>query len=96
LILNTLPEKTAEHYKNKIFTFIKWWKSRGYENEIPDYAPSILESKKLVPSWKRICKSLLRNDWWCKGLSFTQHKTEAYEKYLKLKKQQREEQKFKL
>jgi predicted phosphoadenosine phosphosulfate sulfurtransferase len=96
LILNTLPEKTAEHYKNKIFTFIKWWKLRGYENEIPDYAPSILESKKLVPSWKRICKSLLRNDWWCKGLSFTQHKTEAYEKYLKLKKQQREEQKFKL
>jgi len=96
LILNTLPEKTAEHYKNKIFVFIKWWQERGYDNEIPDYAPNLLESQKLVPSWKRICKSLLRNDWWCKGLGFTQHKTKAYEKYLKLKKQQREEQKFKL
>jgi predicted phosphoadenosine phosphosulfate sulfurtransferase len=96
LILNTLPEKTSEHYKNKIFTFIKWWEERGYENQIPDQAPSLLESQKLAPSWRRICKSLLRNDWWCKGLGFTQHKTEAYEKYLKLKKQQREEQKFKL
>jgi predicted phosphoadenosine phosphosulfate sulfurtransferase len=96
LILNTLPEKTAEHYKNKIFVFIKWWQERGYDNEIPDYAPNLLESQKLVPSWKRICKSLLRNDWWCKGSGFTQHKTKAYEKYLKLKKQQREEEKFKL
>jgi predicted phosphoadenosine phosphosulfate sulfurtransferase len=96
LILNTLPEKTAEHYKNKIFVFIKWWQERGYDNEIPDYAPNLLESQKLVPSWRRICKSLLRNDWWCKGLGFTQHKTKAYEKYLKLKKQQREEEKFKL
>lgn len=89
LILNTLPEKTKEHYLNKIYVFNSWWKKRGYENEIPDSAPSILESQKLVPSWKRICKSLLRNDWWCKGLGFTQHKTAAYEKYLKLKKEQR-------
>ena len=89
LILNTLPEKTKEHYLNKIYVFDSWWKKRGYENEIPDSAPSILESQKLVPSWKRICKSLLRNDWWCKGLGFTQHKTAAYEKYLKLKKEQR-------
>jgi len=89
LILNTLPEKTKEHYLNKIYVFQKWWKKRGYENGIPDFAPQLLESKKLVPSWKRICKTLLRNDWWCKGLSFTQHKTEAYEKYLKLKKEQR-------
>jgi predicted phosphoadenosine phosphosulfate sulfurtransferase len=89
LILNTLPEKTSEHYKNKIFTFINWWNERGYQNEIPDQAPSILESQKLAPSWRRICKSLLRNDFWCKGLGFTQHKTEAYEKYLKLKKQKR-------
>jgi predicted phosphoadenosine phosphosulfate sulfurtransferase len=96
LILNTLPEKTSEHYKNKIFTFIKWWEKRGYETGICDYAPSVLESKGLAPSWKRICKTLLRNDYWCKGLHFTQHKTEAYENYLKLKKQQREINKFTL
>lgn len=94
LILNTLPEKTAEHYRNKIYVFVKWWMERGYGEGIPDQAPSILEAQKLAPSWRRVCKSLLRNDFWCKGLGFTQHKTKAYEKYLKLKKQQRETAKF--
>lgn len=96
LILNTLPEKTSEHYKNKIYTFVKWWQDRGYPDGIPDQAPSILESQKLAPSWRRVCKSLLRNDFWCKGLGFTQHKTEAYNKYLKLKKERRELENFKL
>lgn len=96
LILNTLPEVTAEHYRNKIFTFIKWWEERGYIDGLPDQAPSILESERVAPSWRRICKSLLRNDYWCKGLGFTQHKTEAYNKYLRLKKEQRELNNFKL
>lgn len=96
LILSTLPDKTAEHYRNKIYTFIKWWSERGYEEGLPDEAPGILEAERLVPSWRRICKSLLRNDYWCKGLGFTQHKTEAYEKYLQLKKRQRTESNFTL
>lgn len=94
LFLNSLPDITKEHYLNKIYTFEKWWKDRGYNDGIPDEAPSILESKKLAPSWKRVCKSLLRNDFWCKGLGFTQHKTDAYKKYLELKKKQREENKY--
>lgn len=96
LILNTLPEVTAEHYKNKVYTFIKWWEERGYFDGIPDQAPAILESERIAPSWRRICKSLLRNDYWCKGLGFTQHKTDAYNKYLKLKKEQREINNFKI
>lgn len=96
LFLNSIPDVTKEHYLNKIFTYSKWWEERGYEGGIPDEAPYILESKKLAPSWRRICKSLLRNDYWCKGLGFTQHKTEAYKKYLELKKRKREEEKFKL
>ena len=94
LFLNSIPEKTKDHYLNKIYTFNKWWTERGYDNGIPDEAPYILESKKLAPSWRRVCKSLLRNDFWCKGLGFTQHKTKAYSKYLELKKQQRIENKF--
>lgn len=90
LFLNSIPEATKEHYLNKIFTFDSWWRNRGYSNGIPDEAPYILESKKLAPSWRRVCKSLLRNDFWCKGLGFTQHKTDAYKKYLELKKKQRE------
>ena len=94
LFLNSVPEVTKEHYLNKIYTFISWWKERGYDTGIPDEAPYLLESKKLAPSWRRVCKSLLRNDFWCKGLGFTQHKTDAYKKYLELKKRQREESKF--
>lgn len=94
LFLNSLPKVTQEHYLNKIYTFESWWKERGYDCGIPDEAPKILESKKLAPSWRRICKSLLRNDFWCKGLGFTQHKTDAYKKYLELKKRQREESKY--
>lgn len=94
LFLNSLPKVTQEHYLNKIYTFEKWWKDRGYETGIPDEAPKILEGKKLAPSWRRVCKSLLRNDFWCKGLGFTQHKTDAYKKYLELKKKQREENKY--
>lgn len=96
LFLNSIPDITKEHYMNKIFTFIEWWSERGYPNGIPDEAPEILEAKKLVPSWRRVCKSLLRNDFWCKGLGFTQHKTEAYTKYLELKKRQRDEKNFKI
>ena len=96
LILETLPESTKEHYLNKIFTFIGWWVQRGYTDGIPDEAPGVLESKRLVPSWRRICKTLLRNDYWCKGIGFSQHKTDAYKKYLELKKRQRAESNLKI
>lgn len=96
LFLNSIPEVTKEHYINKIYTYSKWWKTRGYSDGLPDEAPYVLESKKLVPSWRRVCKSLLRNDFWCKGLGFTQHKTEAYKKYLELKKRKRQEEQFEL
>lgn len=90
LLINSMPPQTQEHYKNKIYKFIKWWKERGYPDGIPDEADYMMEQKKNVPSWRRICKSLLRNDYWCKGLSFTQQKSTAYEAYLKRMKEERE------
>ena len=90
LLINSMPPKTKEHYENKIAIFQKWWIDKGYENGIPDEADYRLEQERKVPSWRRVCKSLLRNDYWCKGLSFTQHKSEAYEKYLLLMKKRRE------
>lgn len=85
LLLASMPEKTQEHYKNKIAVFLKWYEERGYPDGIPDDGPLTKES----PSWKRICKSLLRNDYWCKGLSFSQNKSTAYERYLKVMKNRR-------
>ena len=94
LFLNSIPPKTKEHYLNKIYTFEKWWQERGYSIGIPDEAPYVLESEKLAPSWRRVCKSLLRNDYWCKGLGFSQQKTAAYQRYLEMKKQKRQTDKY--
>lgn len=84
MLLKSMPKKTQEHYENKIALFCKWWMERGYPEGIPDEAELNLEMKRDVPSWRRVCKSLLRNDYWCKGLGFTQHKSAAYQKYLDL------------
>lgn len=85
LLLSSLPKSTQEHYITKFKVFLKWWKLRGYPNGIPDEVPNILEAKRIAPSWRRLCKVLLRNDYWCKGLAFTQPKSAAYGKYLDLR-----------
>lgn len=94
LLLESMPHKTSEHFKNKIAVFIHWWKDNGYPDGIPDEVNYELESKKLAPSWRRICKSLLRNDYWCKGLSFSQTKSDAYNNYLEFMKKKREQWKI--
>lgn len=89
LMLKSLPEQTARHYLRRIATFNRWWKNRGYPEGLPDEVPAVLEAKKVAPSWRRVCKSLLRNDYWCKGLGFSQPKSEAYGKYLQIKKRKK-------
>lgn len=96
LLISSMPPKTKVHYENKITLFNKWWIDRGYPDGIPDEVEAKLEASRKVPSWRRVCKSLLRNDYWCKGLGFSQHKSEAYEKYLKLMKRRRESWKLEL
>lgn len=89
LLLESMPEKTKRHFDAKIFVFINWWSKRGYPDGIPDEADYVLEQGRNVPSWRRVCKALLRNDYWCKGLSFTQHKSDAYERYLEMVKKKK-------
>lgn len=89
LLLATMPEVTREHYLERFRSWMRGWQSRGYRNGIPDEAPRCLEKKYWAPSWRRLCKVLLRNDWWCKGLGLTQPKSAAYERYLQLKREAR-------
>lgn len=81
LLVASMPPATEEHYRNKILLFQKWWIERGYVDGIPDESDYRLEAQKLAPSWRRVCKSLLRNDYWGKGIGFTQHKSSAYLQY---------------
>lgn len=93
-LLNTMPPHLAYHYRSRIFQFLNWWRKNGprfgYTN-IPDSANKKLEASKKAPSWRRICKVLIKNDYWCRGLSFsqtqklTQHYIELYNQYLNRK-----------
>jgi predicted phosphoadenosine phosphosulfate sulfurtransferase len=89
LLLASMPEKTSEHYTNKIAIYLHWYKDRGYDKGLPDETEGDLETKDKHPSWRRICKVLLRNDYWCKALSFTPTKAASYENYLKVMRNRR-------
>jgi predicted phosphoadenosine phosphosulfate sulfurtransferase len=89
-LLDTMPPQTAEHYKNKIFKYIKWYLDRGFET-IPDSGDWKKEQTGEIPSWRQIAKTLLRNDYWCRNLGFQITKSSAYEKYLKLMVRKRKE-----
>ena len=89
LIFNTMPKVTRDHYIPRFRSFVQGWKKRGYHDGIPDEAPYVLENNYWAPSYRRMCKVLLRNDWWCKGLGLTQPKSEAYAQYIEIKKKRK-------
>ena len=90
-LLATMPKKTSEHYKNKLTVYLKWWSKRGYEDGIPDFVDKRLESAGKVPSWRKVVKTFLKNDYWCKGLGFSPTKSSAYKKYTDLMARRRKE-----
>jgi predicted phosphoadenosine phosphosulfate sulfurtransferase len=89
LLLSTMPKKTRDHYVARFKKFIAGWRQRGYET-IPDEAPHELEVKCWAPSWRRMCKVLLRNDYWCKGLGQTQPLSDSYQKFKEIKAKRKE------
>jgi predicted phosphoadenosine phosphosulfate sulfurtransferase len=93
LLLQTMPKKTRDHYMIRFKKFIYGWHNRGY-SFIPEEAPHELEAKCWAPSWRRMCKVLLRNDYWCKGLGQAQPKSDAYLKYKEIKKAKKEQVKL--
>ena len=76
-----MPPKAREHYETKIAVFLNWYSMRGYPDGIPDEADPKMEADKKVPSWRRVCRAMLKNDYWCKSLSFSQHASGKYTAY---------------
>jgi predicted phosphoadenosine phosphosulfate sulfurtransferase len=60
LLLDSIPQNTAEHYRNKIAIYLHWYQKRGME-DIPDTQEGDIGAKD-IPSWRRVCKVLLNND----------------------------------
>lgn len=64
--------------KDKIEIYVSRWKKRCYTDGIPDEAPIELEQNDLVPSYRRICLAILKNDNNLLTLGFTKSKSGAY------------------
>jgi predicted phosphoadenosine phosphosulfate sulfurtransferase len=92
-LLKSLPKKMQIHYKERFEKFIAGWLQRGYK-KIPDQAPHELEVKQWAPSWKRMARCILRNDYYCKGLGQTQPLSEAYEKFKSIKVKRKMEENY--
>lgn len=89
LLLHSMPEVTAEHYRNKIAVYLQWYKKKGM-NTIPQTQQGDIGSRD-IPSWRRICKVLLNNDYWCRALSFSPTKPKNYQRYNERMKAKRQE-----
>jgi len=64
--------------KNKIKKYITKWEKQGYENGIPDTAPSRLELMGKVPSYRMICRAIMRNDLALTTLGYSKPKSHYY------------------
>nr|AFK90008.1 Co-activator of prophage gene expression IbrA [Salmonella sp. 14] len=40
-----MPQKTAEHYRNKIAVYLRWYQTHGYPQDIPDEQDNDLGSR---------------------------------------------------
>lgn len=91
-LLDTMPPQTADHYRSKIAVWLKWWQDNHDMGPdiIQDEACSRLEARGEVPSWRRVAKVLLRNDYWCKGLHFSPTKSDSYQRYKARMKERRQ------
>lgn len=88
-LLMGLPPSAEKQYRVKIDKFIAWWAKNGFPEGIPDEASVQAESDRKAPSWRRVCKCILRNDYWGKSLGFSQPASPAYKAYLKGKRQKK-------
>lgn len=88
-LLYTMPRPTAEHYRDKIAVYLRWWQTKGGMSEgIPDEQDGDTGARD-VPSWRRVCKMLLKNDYWATTLKFSPTKTSGYTAYRDLMKRRR-------
>ncbi len=64
--------------KKKILDYVKKWENQGYSNGIPDHADTKLEQLNKVPSYRKICMAILRNDVALTSLGYSRPQTDSY------------------
>ena len=80
-LLDSMPKPTAEHYKDKLAVYIRWYQKHFLLSDLPDEQENDCGSKD-VPSWRRVCKMLLKGDYFARMLYFSyQNSGSAHQKY---------------
>lgn len=74
--------------KEKIKKYLTKWKF-SYPDGIPDEAPTRLEQLNKAPSYRLICKAILKNDYQLETLGFSKNKTIVYSDLKRLELQKR-------
>lgn len=76
--------------RQQILDYIRKWEGRGYPDGIPDEADARLEALGKVPSYRLICRAILRNDIALSTLGYTRKKCAAYMELKRIEISQRE------
>jgi predicted phosphoadenosine phosphosulfate sulfurtransferase len=85
--LGLYAPELRDHYYRKIKKFFQWYEKQGISiNDVKDEDDRKLESAKKVASWRRIARAIEKNDFWMKGLSFSQTKSDVQKLYCLKKK----------
>jgi len=69
----------SEGMRRKIHEYVATWMQRGYPDGIPDEADPVLESLNKAPSFRAICKAIMRNDVALLTLGYTREPCELYD-----------------
>lgn len=62
----------------KILKYLKKWEGQGYPEGIPDEADAKLEGLGKVPSYRHVCKAILKNDLTLSSLGFSRQPSKVY------------------
>ena len=73
--------------KEKIQSYIKDWESKCYYNGLPDEVPNEISS--MVPSYKRICIAIMKNDVNLESLGYSRPVCKAYSELKRIEISQR-------
>ena len=83
VLLNALPVPLRSHYWRRIRVFIEWFEKYNGWADLQEESEPELEAKKLGGSWRMVAHTLLKNDFFCTGLSFSINLGE-YDQYVEL------------
>lgn len=68
----------SERMRERIAQYVETWEGRGYATGIPDEADFVLESLNKVPSYRAICRAIMKNDVGLLSLGYARQPCEAY------------------